>query len=208
MRPLALALVLSAATAHADSFALDGRQSDLTVRVYKKGVFSAFAHDHFLHPQRWRGTLFFNPERPAETRAEVIIDAASLVDRQPKLSERDRAKVEAQIRSPAVLDAQRFAEIRFTLEGLALGPPGDERRGTLTGTLQLHGVSRRVTIATVASTSQAGVRARGRVELRQSDFGIHPARMAGGAIAVQDRVTVELDVRFVATSERRARRSE
>jgi polyisoprenoid-binding protein YceI len=196
-------ILLAIGAAAAPTYELDATHSDLVVHVHKKGVFSAFEHDHFLHPQRWRGTLTFAPDHPEAATVELIVDAASLVDRQPQLKPADRAKVEDQIRSPAVLDAARFPEVRFRADQLELrGSPsgtsdgGQVLSGVLKGTLALHGRDRPIEVTVTARTNANGVRVRGAAAVKQTDFGIEPLHKAG--LGVEDRVDIELDALFTA----------
>jgi polyisoprenoid-binding protein YceI len=196
-------IVASGARAAPTTQGLEVGRSDLVVTVRKKGLFSAFEHDHFLHPQRWHGTLTFDPEHPDAARVELVLDAASLVDQQPKLKPADRQKVEEQIRSPMVLDAAQFPEVRFTGDRLEVksrqnGPRAGEQElsGVLTGTLELHGHKKPLALPFHARYNAGGVGVKGHVELNQSDFGIRPLSKAGGAIAVHDRVEVDFDAVF------------
>jgi polyisoprenoid-binding protein YceI len=196
-------LVASVGQAAEERFALDARHSDLVVHVRKKGLFSAFEHDHYLHPQRWHGTVTVDVDHPEEVRVELAVDAASLVDHQPKLSTANREKVEGQIRSPSVLDAQRFPEVRFVADRIEVhaaqpGATDGEREltGALLGSLDLHGHAQPITIAFHARIGRGGVVVRGHTEFDQSQFGISPLRKAGGAIAVQDHVTIDFDAMF------------
>jgi polyisoprenoid-binding protein YceI len=87
-----------------------------------------------------------HPNHPDSVRVEVRIAADSLRDHQPKLSAKDIAKVERQVRDAEILDAARFPKILFEagqLEAAHL-PSGatGEFRGKIAGMLTLHGQSR------------------------------------------------------------------
>jgi polyisoprenoid-binding protein YceI len=205
MRMLAVITPLLVATgvAAAPTYELDVARSNLVVHVHKTGLFSAFEHDHFLHPQRWRGTLTFVSDQPETARVELVVDAASLVDRQPKLTAANRQKVEEQIRSPMVLDAARFPEVRFTAERLELrGPrpaansPAGELSGVVTGKIELHGHTLPLALTVRARYNAGGVSVTGRAQLEQSHFGIQP--MHKGGLGVEDRVDIDFEAVFIA----------
>jgi polyisoprenoid-binding protein YceI len=199
------AILLAASAAGAAEYRLDPARSTLVVHVHKKGLFSAFEHDHHFHPQRWGGRLDFDAEPFELTRLEIVVDAASLVDEQPKLSHGNRQKVEEQVRSPVVLDAARFPEVRYTAERLELrGHDANEPsavKGALMGTLQLHGQTRALPLEFVAHNANDEVSASGQVAFSQGDFGIRAMSKGGGAIAVEDRVVIEFTAHFVPADE-------
>ncbi|MBI2388582.1 MAG: YceI family protein [Deltaproteobacteria bacterium] len=208
---LAAALVASAlgyaapVRAAPREYRVDTARSKLVVHVFRAGALSPMLHDHHFAATSWTARTF-DPERPSETRALVIVQASSLRDRQPALSEKDRMKVDSQVQGPEILDAARHPVIRFELERLELDPSSDPKkaflRGELVGTLELHGHTRRVTIPAAARWSDDWLGVNGLVAFRQSDFGIEPYRKLGGAIAVQDGVEVELSLRATREAEK------
>jgi polyisoprenoid-binding protein YceI len=193
-------LLATTASAQPDSnrWQLDSTGSELTVHVFKSGLFSGFLHDHLFVPQQWSCTVEFDAAHPEAFRAQLSVATASLRDNQPKLSAEDRAKVESQVASPEVLDATRFPEIRFTADRLvASADKSEELQGTVFGKLSLHGVTRPLEFPVrVWRRGDARV-VLGKVSFNQSDFGISPLRKAGGAIAVEDRVLVDFALRLL-----------
>lgn len=175
-------------------------RSQLTLHVYKKGLLSGAAHDHLFVPSRWRATAAFDEARPSALRAELVIAAASLRDRQPSLSSGDREKVDRQAAGPDVLDAARYPEIRFTagggLDGAGAARAAEEGRleGVLAGTLALHGRERPLSVRVVAKKGGGGWWAHGSARFKQSDFGIEPYSGFLGTIAVQDEVQLDYEL--------------
>jgi polyisoprenoid-binding protein YceI len=192
-------LLAATASAQPDAsrYQLDSAGSELTVHVFKSGLFSGFLHDHLFVPQQWSCTVEFDAAHLEAFRAQFSVAAASLRDNQPKLSAEDRAKVESQVASPEVLDATRFPEIRFTAERLvASADKSEELQGTVFGKLSLHGVTRPLEFPVrIWRRGDARV-VLGKVSFNQSDFGISPLSKAGGAIAVEDRVLVDFALRL------------
>lgn len=170
--------------------------SSFVVHVYKKGALSALAHDHHFVPERWRATGTFNPNDPRVVDIEVEVDARSLRDDQPDLSEEDRKKVEKQARE--LLEADKHPTIRFTATRLDLQRAGKDKdyySGNLQGHLELRGVKRALRIPVSARWSAGELRINGSAVFKQSDFGIEPYSTALGAIAVKDAVKVEFSLR-------------
>jgi polyisoprenoid-binding protein YceI len=178
---------------------IDPARSTLVVHVYRTGALSPLLHDHDLRPERWRGTIVVDPERPETPRVEVVIDARSLRDDQTQLSPADRAKVEEQVRGSDILDAARYPEIRFVADRLEIterAPAGGATTGAgvLSGTLTLHGKDQAIRIPIRGRADPTTIATSGSVELAPSTFGIAPYSRMLGTIAVEDRVTIEIAI--------------
>ncbi len=166
----------------------------ILVLVAKKGVFSAFAHDHRFLVAAWHATAQVSESDPARAKVEVVLEAASLHDREEGLSESDRAKVDEKAAGPDVLDAARHPEITWRSEKVTLDPaePGGRVRGTAHGQLTMHGVTRPVVVAFDARREGGGWRVEGKGRLKQSDFGIEPFSGFLGTVGVEDEVGIEV----------------
>src|SRR5512138_411144 len=149
----------------------DGR---LMVNVYKKGLFSAFAHDHHFVVTQWRASADVPDGAPASTSVLVVLSAGSLRDRQEALSEGDRKKVEAQ--AAKALDAEHHPKVTFRSDRLDVSPGGgaDRVKGTLHGTLSARGRDVPVDLALEADRDGSGWRVHGKGKLKQTALGIEP----------------------------------
>jgi len=203
VRPLLLLVALCApfarAAAEASAWSAVLEKSQITVHVFKKGLFSAAAHDHHFVATRWRATASFDAARASEVRLELVVAADSLRDRQPALSSGDRDKVNRQAAGPDVLDAARHPEVRFTSLRLEPGAGSTAEQvgrleGVLAGTLALHGRERPVSVRLVAKKDGKGWWAHGSAKFKQSDFGIAPYSGFLGTVAVQDEVQLDYEL--------------
>jgi polyisoprenoid-binding protein YceI len=194
-----LGVIAAAAPARGAGASLQGgpETGRVVVNVAKRGLFSAFAHDHALEVTRWRARGDVPGGDPARASVEVVLEAASLRERNEALSAGDRKKVESQTAGREVLDAERYPEITWRSERVTLDPAagaGAKVRGTMHGALTLHGATRPVDVPFDAELQPAGWRVRGRVRFKQSDFGIAPVTTMGGTVGVKDAVEIDLDV--------------
>ena len=175
---------------------VDVAQSRLTVKVLPAGLLASTLHTHFFQPENWSGEIAWDPNHPERVRVGVRIAADSLRDHQPKLSGKDIARVERQVRDAEILDAARFPEILFEATRLeaADSPSGaaGEFRGTLAGTLTLHGQSHPLQIPIQGRVTADRLEVDAAVTLKQSDFGIKPYSTALGTIAVRDEIAIEI----------------
>jgi len=180
----------------AGGWSIDASQSRLIVHVLPAGLLSSALHAHHFQPDEWSGEVAWDPEHPRNVRVEVRVAAGSLQDHQPKLSAKDRVKVEGQTRGAGILDAGKFPQILFQAQELELerspsGGSGDFR-GTLKGTLTLHGKTLPLGFPIQGKVSGDRFEASAAAGFKQSDFGIQPYSTALGTVAVKDEITVEI----------------
>lgn len=180
-----LLLALALAPAHAAD--LDLAASKITVHVDKTGLFSAFAHNHVIAAPLASGHLDVQNrtiELKFRSREMKVLD--------PGTSDSERSTIEDNMKSSEVLDPARFPEITFVSTSVdapasaAAAPAHYQVHGNLT----LHGVTRPIELSV---TSAAG-HYTGKVTLKQTDFGITPIKIAGGAIRVKDQIEIVFEI--------------
>jgi len=165
------------------SRAIDTARSSLKIRVFKSGLFSAFAHNHVIEAPLEQGTV----ESSGSPSVALRVDARKLRVLDPDLSANKRAEVQKTMDGPEVLDSHHFPKIAFQSTAVEQAVAG---RWTVRGNLTLHGQTRPVAV----NVSLQGGHYRGSVALRQREFGITPVSIAGGTVKVKDEVKVELDI--------------
>ncbi|SFU64985.1 YceI family protein [Pseudoduganella namucuonensis] len=89
-----------------------------------------------------------------------------------------------------VLDAEQYPEVRVVADTTGPGAP-------LETAITLHGVTRHYAVPATLSASGGRVTASGTVQLKQSDFGIKPFSVLGGALAVQDEMELRFEISAV-----------
>jgi polyisoprenoid-binding protein YceI len=175
-----LALALCCALAGARD--VDTAKSVLTVRVYKSGLFSAFAHDHEIRAPIQSGS-FDEQKRTVEFR----VKSADLKVLDPDSSDSERSQVQHTMESPKVLDPDKFPEITFHSTSIEAVGPG---KWNVQGDLTLHGQTKPIKVEVEGSNGHY----RGSSRFRQTEFGITPITIGGGSIKVKDEVRIEFDV--------------
>lgn len=170
------------ASGFAQPRAIDAANSVLTVHVYKAGVLSAFGHNHEISAPVAAGTVDV-----AARKVEFHVSARSLELRDAGVSEKDRTQIQTTMLGPEVLDAANNPEIVFRSTSATASGDGSWR---VQGNLTLHGQSRPVTVDVreTAGTYQGAVR------LKQTDFGIKPVKVGGGAVRVKDEVQIDFNI--------------
>jgi polyisoprenoid-binding protein YceI len=175
----ALLLTFTLAAAAAD---MDPAASKVTIHVEKSGLFAAFAHNHIVSAPLASGRL-----DPDQRTVELKFHTADLKVLDPGSSASEREKIQSTMQSSEVLDPAKFPEISFASTSVE-SPSGN--RYLAHGNLTLHGVTKPVDVP----VSFANGHYTGKVTIKQTEFGITPVRIAGGAVRVKDPITIEFDI--------------
>lgn len=178
-----LALVAIARPGYAQPRAIDLKRSTVTVRVFKSGLFRAFADDHVIEAPLAEGSL----DDSGTPAVRIAIDERGMRVLDPGLSPNDRREVQTRMLGPEVLDAGRFPRIRFRSVAIQRG---DADRWSVRGELELHGQTRPVTVNVVRELGHY----KGSTSLKQSEFGITPISLAGGTVKVKDEMKIDFDI--------------
>ena len=165
-------------------------ESSMLMVVRRAGTLARLGHDHVISSSELNGYV-----APADARADLYIDLNTLVVDDPEL--RARAGLDTQPSASdivstrnnmlASLDAGRFPHIRVSVTDIT--PDG------LMVDITLHGVTRRnLAVPAVLAKTDNALTASGQLAVNQSDFGIVPFSILGGAIRVQDRVELSFRI--------------
>jgi polyisoprenoid-binding protein YceI len=134
-----------------------------------------------------RGTIWLDEQEPSNSRAEVVIGAASIDTR--------NARRDKHLRNADFFDVERYPQLTFSSEHIeAVDRAAGRYR--VTGTLTVHGVTRQVTLDAEYTQAQGTAQAHGinltlAGTLNRRDFGIVWNK---AAINVADEVTLTLKV--------------
>lgn len=176
-----LTLGLTPVLASAQRLAIDSAKSSVTVRVLKSGLFSGLAHDHTIQAPVATGNI--DMQEKSVTLAFNVSDMKVL---DPGESDSNRKDIDATMKGPKVLDGAQFPTISFVSSSVQTS--GD--RSEVTGTLKMHGASRQITV----SVAWQDGKYTGSVSLKQTDYGITPVKIAGGAVRVKDEIALEFTI--------------
>jgi len=172
------------------------QQSSITIKAFKSGLFSGFAHNHVVVAPIARVAV-----DPSRMTAEITVVTKEMKVTDPGVSEKDRAEIQSTMLGPKVLDQEKYPEIHFKSSRIVESSPQHYR---VTGMLELHGATKELSFE-VSGAAQPGSSAgaagngnvghyRGQTRLKQSDFGIKPISLFGGSVKVKDELELEFDV--------------
>jgi len=173
-------------------FRVDPAGSLVVIEVRRSGSLARLGHDHvvashevegYLAPEEGRADLYVALGRL--TVDEPVLRAEAGFDSQPSASDIEGTRANM---LEKVLDAEKFpfAIIR------ARGPVANQGAAKLAIEITLHGVTRRLEVPARIGVDAGGMSAIGTLSFDQTDFGITPYSLLGGAIAVRNG----LDLRF------------
>lgn len=196
-----LATIFWPQSVNAAQYVIDPARSRLVVQLFKTGVGAAFAHDHVVRATKYSGQIQLDPAAPTAAQIAVEVDATSLAVDEPEtrqkydlpgeLSEASRREIQQTLESEGQLDVRRYPIIRFRSTRIT---PVREGRYTVTGDLELRGVTQIVSLSMQAEVQEEVLRGKGSVRFLQSSFGYRPYRAFWGAVQNQDEVVLHIDV--------------
>lgn len=162
---------------------IDASRSKITIRVFKSGLFSMFAHDHEIEAPIESGTVELSPGQSVQLK----FDARKLRVLDPKLAADKRAEVQKTMLGPEVLDSNRHQEISFASSAVEKKAAG---HWTVRGNLTLHGQTRPI----VVEVSLKDGHYLGSAAFKQRTFGMEPVSVGGGTVKVKDEIKIEFDI--------------
>ncbi|AXA90324.1 YceI family protein [Massilia sp. YMA4] len=175
---------------HGGTLAIDPAASLIAITVRRGGPLARLGHDHVVaartvggsvDPVQGRATLRFRLD-------ELTVDESALrsqagLDTQPSA---DAIAGTRRNMLTRVLDAERYPWVDVAIERTGAA--------AVSAAVTLHGVTRRYDVPVRVDQSAAGLHASGTLSLRQTDFGLVPFAVLGGALAVQDELALRFEI--------------
>jgi polyisoprenoid-binding protein YceI len=185
----------------AAAYAIDAERSVVTLRVYRAGRLAKLGHNHVITSANETGYAWTSGA-PATSGFEVRVAVAELVVDEPAaraaagedfpgtLPDSAREGTRRNMLRPEVLDGDRYPEIVVRADSLG----GTWEQPTVTASVTLKGVTRRIEVPVAIREAGGTLEARGSFRILQSDFGITPFSVGGGAIQVADGVDLGFEI--------------
>jgi polyisoprenoid-binding protein YceI len=174
-------------------YQIDPAMSRLTIKVLATGMFSAIGHNPTIAVRDYSGEAGFVPGTLDEAyiRFTARPDTFEVTD---DLGQSDKNEIEQRMKQD-VLETRRYGEIAFESSSITPAQMGENQYAVnMTGNLTLHGITRSQSIRCQVSLSDDTVRGFGEFDLRQTDFGIKLASVAGGTLKVKDELKCSFDI--------------
>jgi hypothetical protein len=174
-------------------YRVDAASSLITIDVYRAGSLARLGHDHVVASHDTQGYVL-----PDAGTADLYVELDRLIVDEPMLraeahfdtqpSAEDIAGTRRNMLGSGVLDTARYPFLLLHVTGV--DDTGDARAANIS--ITLHGMTRAMQVPLRIQTSTDEMTVSGQLTLRQTDFGIAPLSVLGGAIQVKDA----LDLRF------------
>lgn len=179
-------------------------QSRLVVLAYRAGPLAALGHDHVIACRCLTGTVYL-PRDPLHASFDVRIPLRQLTVDDPALRAAQRSAdfppdvppsarqgTRRHMLGAALLNAARFPDITLRSAGLRPSPDGKQGDILVLVRAQIAGRSRSLEIPMHYEIRSGEIVATGAFPLRQTDLGLTPYGVLGGALRVKDRMQVRL----------------
>lgn len=192
-----------AATRGEPVYAIDTDRSVVQILVYRDGALARLGHDHAVTAGPLVGYLWPGGIESAG-RADLYLALSELVVDAPQARAAaglgdgpTAADIDGTRRNMlASLEADRYPHVWLQV----LLPPAESGQWLVARDasvdLTLHGTTRRLSVPVRIAAAGDAWRVTGTFTLRQSDFGITPFSVLGGALAVRDALELAFDLRF------------
>lgn len=175
---------------------IDPALSLAVIEVRRAGSLAELGHDHVVVSHTVQGLV-----APRSGRADVAVSLTTLEVDEPSLrreagmaTQPSTMDVEGTRRNMLgpVLEVDRYPFASISVRNA----PADSGSHLLPVSLTLHGVERRVEVPVRIDAREGAMTLSGSFSVAQTDFGIRPFSLLGGALAVRDKV----DIRFRLTA--------
>ncbi|NRR32032.1 YceI family protein [Oxalobacteraceae bacterium] len=170
---------------------IDTQRSLIAITVRRAGPLARLGHDHVIasrhidgYVDRAQGIAELTFPLNALTVDEAELRSAAGMVTQPSADAIDGTRHNMLVR---VLEAERYPQVAVRARRGAAGEG-------LQVELSLHGVTRTLNIPALIEERDGALTVSGTVALKQSDFGIVPFSVMGGAIAVQDLMELRFSI--------------
>lgn len=188
-------------TAHeAKVYSIDKNESELIVRLYKKGFFSGFAHDHIVMTREFSGSVEFDEVDLTRFKISVEVPANSIASDLPEirrkygleeLSQKDWIEINKTMRSSRQLDIEKYPIVSFSSDSLKRI---QGERFEITGEFSLHGVTKLIAVPVTISVENGILKLQGGFSFLQSDYNIKPFSSAFGTVRNKDEALLKFDI--------------
>jgi len=168
-------------------YVFDTRANQFTVQAFADGLISAWAHSPKIAIREWTGEVQVAADATGSSALKVRVKSASL-EVMDEVKESEHNEIQ-RLMKIEVLETDRFPEIVYESSEVRLEKQKEDLyRASVVGKLNLHGVTGDQDFFSQVALGVDTARAYGNFTLRQSDYNIPIASIAGGTLKLQDEL--------------------
>ena len=181
-------------------YSIDKNKSELIVRLYKKGIFSGFAHNHIVIAREFSGSVEFDEVDPAQFKIAIEVPANSITADLPEirrkyglevLSQKDWIDINKTMRSSRQLNIEKYPIVKFSSGSLKRI---QGKQFEITGEFSLHGITKLIAVPVKISVENGILKLQGEFSFLQSDYNITPFSGALGTVRNKDEALLKFDI--------------
>lgn len=170
-------------------FVFDPKASQLTVHAFASGLVAVVSHNPRFAVRDFSGEAKFVPRSLAQASLRVKIRVASLT-LLDEVSEYDQREIQ-RVMFDEVLAAKSFPEIVFESASVTTNAISENLyRATIDGNLTLHGITHTQNFNAQVVVGEESLRGYGDFYVKQTDYGIQTASVAGGTLKMKDELKI------------------
>jgi polyisoprenoid-binding protein YceI len=173
--------------AHAEGvYMLDRAASIVSFTLYGSAIFKVKKDGSF---KDFTGLVSFDPARPADTRVDLTVNAASI--------DTQNSAQDELLRSGEFFDVARYPTIHFASESANMRPDGTL---SVTGDMTIRGITRRMTIPVslrplTLSGTTPGAAFESTFQIDRTEFGLNgSARQYGFHVSISKKVQIHIAI--------------
>lgn len=182
-------------------YRVDATASLLTIRVYRGGALARAGHNHVIASHSLMGVAFV-PEDPTRASFDVHLPVNELVvdeealraqegpDFPPGVPEDAKEGTKKNMLGPALLEAERYPEIVLQSEAIQQGPAGLQAQVRVV----VRDRASSVIVPLRYEVRGDELQVEGELPLKQTDLGLTPFSLFGGALHVLDEIKVRFRI--------------
>lgn len=168
-------------------YILDAKASQFTVQAFAEGLAGIADHRPRFAVRAFSGEVTFDKDKRDIASLHLTARAGSL-EIMDDVTENDRKSIE-RVMFGEVLHPLLYPEVVFRSSQVACSLVSENRYSVeMAGTLSLHGVENKQAMQLQVILSSGSLRAYGEFRLKQSDYGLTIASVAGGMLQIKDEI--------------------
>jgi polyisoprenoid-binding protein YceI len=180
-------MVSTASASAGERYIIDTRASQFSVQAFASGLVAAIAHSPKIAIRDWTGEVQVASGPVGNNSLKVRVKASSL-EVLDELKETDRREIH-RVMKIEVLETDRFPDIVFESTEVKLERQKEDLyKAVVGGKLSLHGITNDLDFAASVALGVDTARAYGTFMIRQTDYHIRIASIAGGTLKLQDEL--------------------
>jgi len=168
-------------------YVLDARASQFTVQAFAEGLAGIAEHQPTFSIGDFSGEIGFDIAHPDGGSLQLTAKVESLAIKD-EVTQQDRQAIE-RVMFSEVLHPKRFPEVTFRSSKVVCSRVEENRyRADIQGALSLEGMENCEEIHAQLVLGNGSLRAYGELRVRQTDYGLTIASVAGGMLRIKDEL--------------------